>query len=114
MDVLESFHHVCLFRNTQYAEGLYDPRRQYPLACGNLMLYKFLQMKTILSFGTDSSSWWEVNGPGCKSYLPNRTIEEEDPYHSPRPDLIKDCIVDFHYVEAVQAILHVILAVCLI
>lgn len=77
----------------------------------DLTIYIEIQVKTILSFGTDSSSWWETNGPGCKPiFFPNRT-SEDDLYRSNKPDSIKECIVDFHYVEAIQAIIHIVLAV---
>ncbi|XP_065216577.1 uncharacterized protein NKAIN [Planococcus citri] len=78
------------------------------IMCVYFEILNMQKMRTILSFGTDSNSWWETNGPGCKPvFNSNREVDE---YRPAKPDQIKDCIVDFHYVEAIQAIIHVILA----
>lgn len=65
-----------------------------------------------MSLGTDSISWWESNGPGCKVFFyPNHTGIEEDAFKPVRPDLITGCVMNYQKIETAQASLQILLAV---
>lgn len=74
-------------------------------------VFGFYKFKSILSFRTNSSSWWETSGPGCKVFLSNLTVVEEDPYQPITPGYVTGCVIDFRYVEAFQAGFHALLAI---
>ncbi|XP_018335031.1 sodium/potassium-transporting ATPase subunit beta-1-interacting protein-like, partial [Agrilus planipennis] len=57
----------------------------------------------ILKIDPDSSSWWE-NGPGCKGTLNMTSV-------IPVWDDVTNCLVDYRYVEVLQAGIQCVLAV---
>lgn len=60
---------------------------------------------------TGSISWWQTNGPGCKVIFLANHSTIDDPLEPLKPDFISGCIVEYQYVEIVQAGLQAILAV---
>lgn len=74
-----------------------------------------------MSLRTGSVSWWETNGPGCKSlFLSNHTETSVDdggtrgsdaPWRPLRPHLITGCLIPYHILEITQASIHIVLAV---
>ncbi|CAB0029531.1 unnamed protein product [Trichogramma brassicae] len=59
----------------------------------------------LLNFGTNSFSWWYVNGPGCKAHY-NNTLPEVD-----RPDVVTDCVLNYEIVEVIHSSIQCLLAV---
>uniref|UniRef100_A0A8D8TW09 Sodium/potassium-transporting ATPase subunit beta-1-interacting protein n=1 Tax=Cacopsylla melanoneura TaxID=428564 RepID=A0A8D8TW09_9HEMI len=71
-----------------------------------------LSNSDILNFGTGSVSWWESSGPRCKAiFHANKSSIEEDPFRPVRPDLITGCVLDYQYVESLQACVQIILSI---
>ncbi|GFT12499.1 uncharacterized protein NPIL_470241 [Nephila pilipes] len=58
--------------------------------------------------GTGSRSWWLVNGAGCK---PIYNSSHEDPFLFPTPTSVEGCVLEYFYIEAIQASLQIFLAV---
>ena len=54
-----------------------------------------------MALGTESVSWWEVNGWGC------RVVRWVDDSWS-RPDKIEGCVMHFAYIESLHAALQCI------
>ncbi|KAI5753921.1 hypothetical protein M8J77_004344 [Diaphorina citri] len=82
------------------------------IVCFYLNLLGLDRNSDILNFGTGSVSWWESNGPRCKAiFHANKSNIEEDPFRPVRPDLITGCVLDYQYVETLQAWLQIILSI---
>ncbi|GFQ78510.1 hypothetical protein TNCT_641002 [Trichonephila clavata] len=58
--------------------------------------------------GTGSRSWWLVNGAGCK---PIYNSSHEDPFLFPTPTSVEGCVLEYFYIEAIQASLQIFLAI---
>lgn len=64
---------------------------------------------TALNFGTDSVSWWQSNGFGCR---PVYDVSSEDPIGSLRPVLpVPGCFLNYEYVEVLHAAVQITFAV---
>lgn len=80
----------------------------------NIRCVLYVQDSDWLSLGTGSVSWWESNGPGCKpQFLANLSTLEVLPWLPLRPDSVSGCLILYHYLEAAQAVFHLILGVIL-
>lgn len=66
---------------------------------------------SILNMGTGSKSWWETHGIGCKSSFNFSGIPEEQHYF-PLPTTVEGCILQYYYVECIQAGIQCFLALC--
>ncbi|XP_076361884.1 sodium/potassium-transporting ATPase subunit beta-1-interacting protein 1-like isoform X2 [Tachypleus tridentatus] len=64
----------------------------------------------ILNIGTESRSWWEVNGIGCQPMY-NFTHTTEDHVLFSKPISIEGCLLEYYYVECIQAGVQCLLAV---
>lgn len=62
----------------------------------------------MLNLGTGSRSWWLVNGAGC---TPIYNSSHDDPFLFPTPTSVEGCIVEYFYIEAIQAAVQCFLAV---
>lgn len=58
--------------------------------------------------GTGSRSWWLVNGAGC---TPMYNSSHDDPLVFPTPTSVEGCIIEYFYIEAIQASVQCLLAV---
>ncbi|KAL1464720.1 hypothetical protein WDU94_004344 [Cyamophila willieti] len=82
------------------------------IVCFYLNLLGLDRNSDILNFGTGSVSWWESNGPRCKAiFHANQSNIEEDPFRPVRPDLITGCVLDYQYVESLQACAQIVLSI---
>ncbi|GFT22649.1 hypothetical protein TNCV_3112831 [Trichonephila clavipes] len=70
-------------------------------------LSKYLLDTDVLNMGTGSRSWWSVNGAGCK---PIYNSSHEDPFLFPTPTSVEGCVLEYFYIEAIQASLQIFLA----
>lgn len=61
-----------------------------------------------LNLGTGSRSWFEVNGLGCKALYDPNTPDEMAGFI--KPSSVDGCVLDYFYVECLQAALQTILA----
>ncbi|XP_054715251.1 sodium/potassium-transporting ATPase subunit beta-1-interacting protein-like [Uloborus diversus] len=62
----------------------------------------------VLNLGTGSRSWWLANGVGCD---PVYNTTHDDPLFFPTPSSVEGCLLEYFYVEAIQAFLQCLLAV---
>lgn len=76
-----------------------------------------LQNSDILNLGTGSRSWWEVHGYGCiadfTTAITNGSSLEQDPDPSrpPKPTKVDGCLIEYQYIEVIQASLQCLLSV---
>ncbi|KAL7298143.1 hypothetical protein TKK_0009143 [Trichogramma kaykai] len=75
------------------------------VTCFYLNAGKLDRDSDLLNFGTNSFSWWYVNGPGCKAHY-NNTLPEVD-----RPDVVTDCVLNYEIVEVIHSSIQCLLAV---
>ncbi|XP_042903391.1 sodium/potassium-transporting ATPase subunit beta-1-interacting protein 3 [Parasteatoda tepidariorum] len=62
----------------------------------------------VLNMGTGSRSWWLVNGAGCR---PIYNTSHEDPFYFPTPSSVEGCVIEYFYIEAIQAAVQCFLAI---
>lgn len=77
-----------------------------------LLRAAFMQESHILSLGvTSHRSWWQDNGPGCRSHsLPAAEWREQ-----PNPELttVASCWLEYHYIEVLHCIIQLLISVSL-
>lgn len=62
----------------------------------------------VLNMGTGSRSWWLVNGAGC---TPIYNSSHDDPFFFPTPTSVEGCMIEYFYIEAIQASVQCFLAI---
>ncbi|KAK6616866.1 hypothetical protein RUM44_005304 [Polyplax serrata] len=70
----------------------------------------------ILNLGTGSRSWWEIHGYGCvadfTSVINGSSLEQDpDPSRPPKPTKVEGCLIEYQYIEIIQAAMQCLLSV---
>ena len=63
-----------------------------------------------LNLGTDSISWWNLHGIGCRP-VPNLSNDLLSPETAQRHVPVDGCLLNYEYIEVLHAAVHLFLAV---